>query len=141
MCVTRLRLRLQLIQVFYFSSTQSIRMDWQSKTKQGVILSTVLSPIFGMVSPVSSKILFSKKRKILLDAVHKKKNVTRKGLDGFPSSPLLINKGLGFMFSHSYFYDNSVHTYGLYQALTNKLKSPYGNRAEGDLEGDGMVHA
>lgn len=36
---------------------------------------------------------------------------------------------------------DTVHTYRLYSHTgTNKLKSPYGNRAEGDLGGDGMVH-
>lgn len=36
---------------------------------------------------------------------------------------------------------DTVHTYGLRKtASNNKLKSPYGRWAEGDLEGDGMVH-
>ena len=36
---------------------------------------------------------------------------------------------------------DTVHTYRLRKtASNNKLKSPYGSRAEGDLEGDGMVH-
>lgn len=36
---------------------------------------------------------------------------------------------------------DTVHTYRLYSHTgTSKLKSPYGSRAEGDLEGDGMVH-
>ena len=36
---------------------------------------------------------------------------------------------------------DTVHTYGLRKtASNNKLKSPYGSWAEGDLEGDGMVH-
>lgn len=35
----------------------------------------------------------------------------------------------------------TVHTYRLWKtASNNKLKSPYGSRAEGDLGGDGMVH-
>ena len=142
MRVTRSRLRFQLIQVFYFSSTLSPYV-WTDNPKlnKGLFFQPSFPPYLGWCSPVSSKILFSKKRKILLDAVHKKRMWHARGLTGFPSSPLLINRGFGFMFSHSYFYDNSVHTYGLYQALTNKLKSPYGNRAEGDLEGDGMVHA
>ena len=36
---------------------------------------------------------------------------------------------------------DAVHTYRLRKTTSNnKLKSPYGSRAEGDLEGDGMVH-
>ena len=137
-----LRLRFQLIQVFYFSSTQSIRMDWQSKLNKGLFFQTVLSPkTWDGVPPCQVKYSFQRKGRFYLTRFIKKRMWRARGLTVFPSSPLLINKGLGFMFSHSYFYDNPVHTYRLYQALTNKLKSPYGNRAEGDLEGDGMVHA
>ena len=90
MRVTRSRLRLQLIQVFYFSSTLSPYV-WtdNSKLNKGLFFQPSFPPYLGWCSPVSSKILFSKKRKILLDTVHKKKNVTRKGLDGFSIKPLV----------------------------------------------------
>ena len=70
---SRLRLRLQLIQVFYFSSTQSIRMDWQSKTKQGVILSTVLFPqTWDGVPPCQVKYSFQRKGRFYLTRFIKK---------------------------------------------------------------------